>query len=39
MSVIFMKEAKDIIERDNIININKVNFSNIRCDTKEKRLF
>ena len=29
-----MKQAKDIIERDSIITINKINFANIRCDTK-----
>lgn len=34
MSKMLMKEAKDIIERDNIINMNKIYFSNIRCDTK-----
>ncbi len=39
MSRIQMKEVRDIIERDSIINISRVNFSNIRCDTKEKRLF
>jgi hypothetical protein len=33
-SNIFMKEAKDLIERDSIINLGKISFSNIRCDTK-----
>jgi hypothetical protein len=40
ISGIMMREIKDIIERDSVIAINgRVNFSNIRCDTKEKRLF
>jgi hypothetical protein len=39
MSTFIMKEAKDIIERDNVIMMNTINFANIRCDTKEKRIF
>ena len=28
-----------MIERDNIITIGRINFSNIRCDTREKKIF
>lgn len=34
MASFMMKEAKDIIERDNIISMKRIRFANIRCDTK-----
>lgn len=29
-----MHEVKDVIERDNIIALKKIQFANIRCDNK-----